>query len=329
MALSLLRGGDWLRTCVVAATFAGALSACKGRAPLDSSLALGGSAAGRAAPASSVPSSAALASGVPSALDPAPTSSGTAQPPSGAASTAALSLPSAARPHTFVAAPPVTFVPKVVDVRKSTCSVSIRSVEISSGIGASALPHLNDLLRVPPEWKACVAGEDTSIDSNVSLNRDGILSLKISGGRLYRNPPESAMGGAGDSYGVFLNVAVPSGYELNMSDVLTDVAPERFAKVVQPELLKALSQPGFSAPSERQTDLEICSPFFSPDSVGFRVEKTGLLISAALPHAYQALPPLQISFAALQAEHLLRVDGPLGPLLKAKPSGTADAGAKE
>jgi len=216
----------------------------------------------------------------------------------------------------------------VVNVWKATCSVDIRSVEVGSGIDASVLRHVNELLRVPADWTACVPGADTELKSHVSLNQDGVLSLEISGGRLLRNQPASAMGGAGEAYGVFLNIAVPSGYELKIGDVLSDVAPERFAKVVQPELLTALSQPGFSPPAERQRDLEILIQFFSPDSVAFLVEKTGMLVSAALPHAFQALQALRIPFAALQAEQLLRMDGPLGPLLKANPSALSDAGVK-
>lgn len=159
---------------------------------------------------------------------------------------------------------------------------------------------------------------------NGSWLRALLVSLEISGGRMDRSPPESAMGGAGDSYGVFLNIAVPSRYELQIGD-----APERFAKVVQPELLTALSQPRFSPPAERQRHLEILIQFFSPDSVAFLVEKTGVLVSAALPHAFRALQALPIPFAALQAEHLLRTDGPLGPLLEAKPSAPSDAGVKD
>lgn len=164
---------------------------------------------------------------------------------------------------------------------------------------------------------------------NGSWLRALLVSLEISGGRMDRSPPESAMGGAGDSYGVFLNIAMPSGYELQIGDVLSDVAPERFAKVVQPELLTALSPPRFSPPAERQRHLEILIQFFSPDSVAFLVEKTGVLVSAALPHAFRALQALPIPFAALQAEHLLRTDGPLGPLLEAKPSAPSDAGVKD
>lgn len=66
-----------------------------------------------------------------------------------------------------------------------------------------------------------------------------------------RSPPESALAGAGDTYDVVLNLAVPSAYELNFSDLLTDITPERFDRVVQPVLLDTLNQ--ISPQSQRQT----------------------------------------------------------------------------
>ncbi len=169
--------------------------------------------------------------------------------------------------------------------------------------------------------------EDTELAATVYTNSDGILSLEITGGRSDRKPTETAMGAAGERYFTFLNVAVPSGQEIELGDLLADVAPEHFAKVVEPELRKTLSESG-SSPSEMQTDVDVCLPMLMPEYAAFVIEKTGLLLSApSLPHAFQGLPPLHISFAALAAEHLLRTDGVLGPLFSASTPRRSDAGA--
>ncbi|MEO8903034.1 MAG: hypothetical protein ABI488_13290 [Polyangiaceae bacterium] len=285
----------------------GGLCACKGHPVGESALppsALA-SAGNKLAPLGTAPSA-----------SPALTSDGSTPTDAGAAPPIAPAP--AVRVRKYGASPPVALAPQVVKQRQAKCSVDIQSIQVSTGIDANALAHVNELLRVQASWAACVPGEDTKVTTTVHANSAGILSVEIAGGRLDRNPPESAMGGAGESYGVSLNFAVPAGDELQLSDLLTDTAPEPFAKVIRPELLKALSQPGFAPASERENYVEICIQFFSPDLVTFQLDRTGMLVSApSLPHAFQGLPPLKILFTALADAHLIRADGPLPPLLAA------------
>lgn len=271
---------------------------------------------------SSAPNSSSQASSAPPALAPtaaaAPVASTALAAPVGSGIAAASPSSSS-----FVDAPPVALTTKVIKEQKPSCRTNAKVFQVVSGIDQTSLARVNALLSPPESWFKCAPGIDVELESKLHLNAHGILSVEVRGGKLNRARGDSRYASGDEAWLAFVNVTVPSGAEIAEGGLFSNDGGQGLEKLVQPELEKALQQPGFSPKAELQRDVEICLQFFTPPNATYLIQERHLIVSGAstLPPAFAALPALSLPLDATVASGVIRTDGPLGPLLRTlKPS---------
>jgi len=166
--------------------------------------------------------------------------------------------------------------PAIGETKPGTCNVDIKYAEVT-GVSRAVAAKINAKL-APPPLEPCDTGYETARDYEVTLNRDGVLSVAVEGNSMFAGAAHPS-----NFEGFMVNFDVTTGDEISLDQVLRVPTQATCRKLFAPTIKELTSEPDLREFGELLENLFDTPEFvFVPDGIRFTIVHL-------LPHALQAL----------------------------------------
>ena len=184
--------------------------------------------------------------------------------------------------------------PAIGETKPGTCDVDVKYAEVT-GVSSAVAAKINAKL-APPPLEPCDSGYETARDYEVTLNRDGVLSIAVEGNSMYAGAAHPS-----NFEGFMVNFDVTTGDEISLAQVLRAPIEATCRKLFTPTIKELTSAP------DTRDFVELLENLFDTPEFVFVPEGMRFTIVHTLPHALQALSAE--GFAKSYAELAPMLDG--------------------